>query len=225
MTRTRNSFFKSQAQKRLKLVYEYAGKDLLIGKAPEPYKILDIAGISDIQQLLSGPEYNMWRDLRVWGRGLRFYPEFPIANDVVDFADPKKRIVIEVDSRLHNSDKDAAKDKRLEQQGYRVIRINAKYTKRDIEELRDQIETLRDYNKHEDADRLKSALNRNSEIQVMGLRDEYLEPRDEAVDYSEIVTLADLAKTPKFKRFSDKYYDNLPESLKKAIEKIPLDKT
>jgi len=224
MTRKRNSFFKSQATKRLKLVYEYAGEDMFTGNAPEVYKMLDIAGISNIEQLLSGPEFNMWRDLRVWGRGLSFYPEFPIADDVVDFADPQKKIVIEVDSRLHDSEKDDAKDGRLKKQGYRVIRINAKNTKRDIEDLREQIEILRVYDKYDNADGLESSLKDNSEVRVMRLRDEFLEPRDESVDYSKLVTLADYANTPEFKRFSDKYYNNMPESLEKAIEAIPLEK-
>jgi very-short-patch-repair endonuclease len=201
MTRKRNNFFKSQATKRLKLVYEYAGEDMFNGNAPEVYKMLDIAGISNIEQLLSGPEFNMWRDLRVWGRGLGFYPEFPIGNDVVDFADPQKRIVIEVDSRLHDLDKDKAKDGRLKQQGYRVIRVNARNAKKDIEDLRDKINTLRDYDKHNEAEKLKSALEDNSEIQVMKLRNKFLEPRDETVDYSKTITLADYAKTPQFKRF------------------------
>ena len=57
--------------------------------------------------------------------GLQFNRQFPIDNYIADFICRKLKLIIEVDgsSHDHKKDKDAARDKRLGELGYKVIRV------------------------------------------------------------------------------------------------------
>lgn len=74
----------------------------------------------------SAPELLVWADLKFYG--LLLYPQYPIKNYFVDFAHPFKRIAIEIDSeRWHpDKEKDLLRQREIESEGFRVIRITAK---------------------------------------------------------------------------------------------------
>lgn len=78
--------------------------------------------------ILTPIEYNVWSDIKYLG--LPFYPQFPVGRYFIDFADPIKKIGIEVDSKQWHTDKDKdeKRQKELEKLGWRIIRIQGKHT-------------------------------------------------------------------------------------------------
>lgn len=88
----------------------------------DPYRYYDWS------KIFTPIEENVWHDIRVLG--LPFYPQFPIKRYFVDFADPLKKIALEVDGKKYHQDK--SKDKKREQEikniGWRVIRFPGKIT-------------------------------------------------------------------------------------------------
>lgn len=76
--------------------------------------------------------------------GYQFNRQFAIENYIVDFISRKLRLVIEVDGRSHDfkAEQDAARDKRLNELGYRVVRIAESDI---IHDLKNVIRTLEAY--------------------------------------------------------------------------------
>lgn len=66
----------------------------------------------------------LWHDMRVLDVVL--YPQYPIENFFVDFANPKAKVVIECDGAAFHTDKakDQARDRVLKSKGWRVYRIS-----------------------------------------------------------------------------------------------------
>lgn len=95
--------------KQMPLILEYAKHDARIS----PYFIdWDFTPI----------ERFAWMDIR--GRGLPFFPQVPALNYFIDFAEPYRKIGIELDGRqFHNKEKDTARDERLWAEGWRIFRI------------------------------------------------------------------------------------------------------
>ncbi len=87
----------------------------------------------DWLNLLTPIELNVWNDIRYLG--LPFYPQYPVLKYFVDFADPIKKIIIEVDSKQWhlNKIKDNERDIQLKNDGWLVVRIEGKNTYKDIE--------------------------------------------------------------------------------------------
>lgn len=222
MTSFDKGYYRSQAQKRLRLAYEYARSDLESGNYVEVYHLCaGIAGV-EVGLLFSGPENNVWHDIRVWGRYLRFYPEYPIRDDYVDFAEPYKKIVIEVDSGLHNRQKDAAKDIRLKNAGYRVIRIEKKYAEKDLEYLHDAIQGAKSAGRDDVAESLEAQLSKNSEAILRKLRNEFTpQERVSKEDLLKTVAVGEIWQTEEFQKHYAKYYER-PAELDEAIATIPL---
>ena len=68
----------------------------------------------------------LWRHLRVKEvEGYKFRRQAPIGNYIADFVCFEKRIIIEVDGRQHQieKDKDYKRDKWFKEQGFRVLRF------------------------------------------------------------------------------------------------------
>ena len=85
----------------------------------------------DWGSLLSKAEFGVWHDIRLFG--LKFLPEFPAGKYFIDFADPIRKIAIEVQSKQWHSgaDKlhfDIDRTKRLEDMGWFVMWIDARTT-------------------------------------------------------------------------------------------------
>lgn len=63
-------------------------------------------------------------DIIVASRFLVFYPQYPINNYFVDFCNPDKKIIIELDgANWHDPIKDKKRDDKLREMGYTIFRI------------------------------------------------------------------------------------------------------
>lgn len=75
----------------------------------------------------------------LWGyircAGLPFYPEYPILDYFIDFADPYLKIGIEADGKeWHNKNKDEYRDTLLKKEGWTIYRISGDKVMRSIPE-------------------------------------------------------------------------------------------
>ena len=64
-----------------------------------------------------------WGLLREAFADARFRRQVPILNYIVDFASHRARVVIEVDGGQHCSERDMERTRRIEGEGYRLIRF------------------------------------------------------------------------------------------------------
>jgi very-short-patch-repair endonuclease len=75
-----------------------------------------------------------WGEIRALG--LPFYPQFPVLNYFADFADPLRKIVIELDGKkFHNKQKDDIRDKRMRDEGWKIHRIISSTTERYLDNV------------------------------------------------------------------------------------------
>jgi len=75
-----------------------------------------------------------WYEIRALG--LPFYPQFPVLNYFADFADPLRKIVIELDGKkFHNKQKDDVRDKRMRDDGWEVHRITSSTAERYLDNV------------------------------------------------------------------------------------------
>jgi very-short-patch-repair endonuclease len=66
-----------------------------------------------------------WMDIR--GTGLPLYPQFPVGRVFLDFADPYRKIGVELDgAAFHEHDRDLARDNKLVEQGWKIFRIKGR---------------------------------------------------------------------------------------------------
>lgn len=86
----------------------------------------DPYGIYDWLTLFTPIERNIWSEIRYLG--LPFYPQYPIGPYWVDFADPVKKIAIEVDgNQWHlNAQRDVRRSGKIENTGWRILRITGR---------------------------------------------------------------------------------------------------
>lgn len=82
----------------------------------------------DFCKYMSPIEYNVWCDIR--SNGLKFYPQFPVLKYFIDFADPVKKIWIEVDWKDWHLDKekDKIRQDKIENEWWRIYRVKWKDT-------------------------------------------------------------------------------------------------
>jgi len=67
----------------------------------------------------------LWNDIRAID--LVLYPQYPVLNFFVDFANPKAKVAIECDgAAYHDETKDAERDEKLRAAGWTVYRISGK---------------------------------------------------------------------------------------------------
>lgn len=87
-----------------------------------PYKYFDWITI------LTPIEINVWTDIRILG--LPFYPQYPVGGYFLDFGNPILRFGIEVDSKQWHTNKqaDQFREQRLNEYGWRLIRIQGYQT-------------------------------------------------------------------------------------------------
>lgn len=79
--------------------------------------------IFDFDMPMTPIEENVWHDIRVLG--LPFYMQFPVGPYFIDFADPIKKIGVEVDGKEWHQDHDAddKREKELNRLGWVIVRI------------------------------------------------------------------------------------------------------
>lgn len=110
---------------RIREAYKNVMEDLEKGARISPYDI----GIDWITAF-TPIEDNVWSAIRYLG--LPLYPQYPIGPYFVDFADPYRRIAIEVDGRAWHKDREAdeRREDYIRRQHWRIYRIPGKYTYR-----------------------------------------------------------------------------------------------
>lgn len=79
-------------------------------------------------------ESNVWHDIRA--NGLPFYPQFPVGPYFLDFADPVKKVGIEVDGKEYHSTvaqllHDKKREKELNKLGWTIFRLKGRQTFKD----------------------------------------------------------------------------------------------
>jgi len=79
----------------------------------------------DWMKILNVPEFDCWAAIRRKG-GLPLYPQFPVLNYFIDFANPHLKIGVEIDGKeFHDVEKDTIRDTKLKKEGWIIIRISA----------------------------------------------------------------------------------------------------
>ena len=87
---------------------------------------------------MSPIERNVWQDIRFYGQS--FYPQAPIGNFFVDFANVASRIIIEADGKEYHQDKakDEARDHQLKLLGWTVYRVDGRDTFPELDVLQEE---------------------------------------------------------------------------------------
>ncbi len=84
-------------------------------------------------------EILLWKEIRKRRLGVQFHRQVPIDNFIIDFYCHELMLAIEVDGKSHDSlaaqIKDFARDYRLEQLGVKVIRVNDRDVKQDLDSV------------------------------------------------------------------------------------------
>jgi very-short-patch-repair endonuclease len=99
-------------------------------------------GARELRTRQTPAEELLWRAIR--GRqinGLKFRRQHPIGPFVVDFCCPERRLAIELDGGVHDSqqDYDAERDRWLQAAGYRVLRFPNDAVMHNISSVLDRI--------------------------------------------------------------------------------------
>ena len=81
-----------------------------------------------MRHAMTDGERALWNELRAHRlMGLSFRRQMPVAGYIVDFACPDHKLIIEVDGSQHGNDADvrydAVRTRRLESDGWRVLRV------------------------------------------------------------------------------------------------------
>ncbi|MDZ7281191.1 DUF559 domain-containing protein [Sphingomonas sanguinis] len=103
-----------------------------------------------LRRMMTLPEVLLWQQLRGELRGapggLRFRRQHPVGCYVADFYCSKARLIVEVDGAIHGVEarpiRDTARDRYLNENGYRVMRIGAADILRDAEAVAASIVSL-----------------------------------------------------------------------------------
>jgi very-short-patch-repair endonuclease len=98
-----------------------------------------------MRKAMTEAELKLWNELRAHRlMGLGFRRQLPIADYIIDFACPDKKLIVEVDGSQHGeqADADAIRDRRLEALGWTVIRFWNDDVLRDIDGVCQHIVTV-----------------------------------------------------------------------------------
>lgn len=73
-------------------------------------------------RIMTPIEFLAWEVVRF--KGLSVMPQYPVLNYYLDFANPFIKVGLELDGKqYHDADKDRTRDKRLQQEGWQIIRV------------------------------------------------------------------------------------------------------
>jgi hypothetical protein len=77
----------------------------------------------DWSQIFTPIEYQAWCSIRSKGK-IVLYPQYPVLNYWLDFANPGNKIGVELDGKnYHNEEKDRVRDAKLQELGWTIYRI------------------------------------------------------------------------------------------------------
>jgi len=97
----------------------------------------EVSAARKLRREMSLPEGLLWRALRGEKTGVKFRRQHPVGPYVVDFYCRVASLVVEVDGEAHERgdrpQRDMLRDRFLEENGYRVTRVNAAEVLRDLD--------------------------------------------------------------------------------------------
>ncbi|RWB77251.1 MAG: endonuclease domain-containing protein [Mesorhizobium sp.] len=98
------------------------------------------ANAKSMRKVMTDAELKLWNELRAHRlMGLGFRRQLPVAGYIVDFACPHKKLIVEVDGSQHGdagrAEADATRTKRLEQDGWIILRFWNDDVIRDIDNV------------------------------------------------------------------------------------------
>ncbi|MFB9772480.1 endonuclease domain-containing protein [Sphingomonas yabuuchiae] len=106
----------------------------------------EVALARKLRRTMTLLEVMLWQHLRGSPDGMRFRRQHPIGCYVADFFCAKARLIVEVDGAIHGVEarpiRDTARDRYLNENGYRVMRIGAADILRDAEAVAASIVSL-----------------------------------------------------------------------------------
>lgn len=93
-----------------------------------------------MRRKMTDAELKLWNELRAHRlMGLGFRRQFPVAGYIVDFACPTHKLIVELDGLQHadaaNAEADAVRTRRLEQDGWTIVRFWNDDVVRDIDSV------------------------------------------------------------------------------------------
>ncbi|TIT67681.1 MAG: endonuclease domain-containing protein [Mesorhizobium sp.] len=102
------------------------------------------ANARSMRKVMTDEELKLWNELRAHRlMGLGFRRQFPIAGYIADFACPQKKLVVELDGSQHGDAdlavNDIVRTRRLEQDGWTVLRFWNDDVIRDIDNVSQHI--------------------------------------------------------------------------------------
>ncbi|MEG3091534.1 endonuclease domain-containing protein [Sphingomonas sp. PB1R3] len=116
------------------------------GGGVRPIRRPEVSLARKLRRVMTLPEVMLWQQLRGSPGGLRFRRQHPMGCYVADFYCSKARMIIEVDGAIHGVEKrlvrDTGRDRYLNDNGYRVMRIGAADILRDAEAVAASIVSL-----------------------------------------------------------------------------------
>jgi very-short-patch-repair endonuclease len=104
----------------------------------------DISRAGELRRQMSGPEAALWSRLkRLRERGFHIRRQFPFRGYYLDFVCFSRRLVIEIDGRQHGDEAQAehaaVRDRILERQGFRMLRVWTPEAGADLDGVMDRI--------------------------------------------------------------------------------------
>ncbi len=84
-------------------------------------------------------EQRVWKELRARQLGVKFRRQHPIGPFIADFACCSSKLVVELDGDTHFEAYDERRDRQLELEGWRVMRVDLKEVDEDIDAVIDAI--------------------------------------------------------------------------------------
>ncbi|HYF69131.1 MAG TPA: DUF559 domain-containing protein [Ohtaekwangia sp.] len=106
-------YFRQIYMEMIPLILERAEKDVITPVNPYPV---------DWGSFMSPIEFSAWCSIR--SHYMALYPQFPLFNYFIDFANPYLRIGLEMDGKdYHNAEKDRSRDEMLLRYGWKIFRI------------------------------------------------------------------------------------------------------
>lgn len=98
-----------------------------------------------LRQNMTPAEKLLWSALKNKQlEGLRFRRQHPVGNFILDFYCPSRKLVIEVDGKIHGQqiDRDRARTSKLEEYGYKVIRFSNEKVLNNLPEVLEEIKQV-----------------------------------------------------------------------------------
>ena len=98
-----------------------------------------------LRQNLTPAEAKLWSAIRNKQlAGLRFRCQHPVGNFILDFYCPSRKLVIEVDGEIHNSqvEYDAERTSKLAEYGYTVLRFSNEQVMKNLPEVLERIKDV-----------------------------------------------------------------------------------